>query len=229
MGGRSGESLVSCCGQCRGIEAVFDDSAARRDLRRYRRKGATGSTRQLIDAIAAEGVAGLTFLDIGGGIGQVQHELMACGARGGTSVDASPAYLQTARDEAVRRGYGDRMRYLGGDFVTRANDVEAAEIVTLDRVICCYPDMPALLGAAAPLARRTLGIVFPRNTPFIRAGVAIVNFVQRLRRHPFRGYIHDPDEVEAVLARHGLRRRSLREGFLWRVMVYGRNRQSPAA
>ena len=213
---------MSCCGQCRGIESVFDEAVARRDLRRYRRKGVTGSTRRLITEITADGVAGLTFLDIGGGIGQLQHELMARGARGGTSVDASPAYQQAARSEAVRRGYTDRMRYIGGDFVACADSVEPAGIVTLDRVICCYPDMPALLGAAAPLAGRTLGIVFPRNTRLIRAGVAIVNLVQRLRRHPFRAYIHDPREVEAVLARHGLRRRILHEGFLWRVMVYAR-------
>ncbi len=195
---------------------------AQRQLRQYRRKGPGKVTRRLIEAVAADGVQGRTFLDVGGGVGAIQHELMDRGADGGTSADASPAYLAAARTEAEARGYADRVQYLDGDFVERAAEIEPADVVTLDRVVCCYPDMPAMLGAAAPLARRALGLVFPRGTWFIRAGVALVNLIQRLRRHPFRVFVHDPDEVAAVLERHGLSRRYLRDGFLWRVVVFAR-------
>lgn len=155
-------------------------------------------------------------------MGAVQHDLMELGAAGGTSADASPAYLAAAREEAEVRGYAGRIRYLEGDFVERAGEIDAADLVTLDRVVCCYPDMPALVGAAARLTSRTLGLVIPRGTRFMRWGVAIVNLFQRLRRHPFRVYVHDPGEVEAVLGEHGLRRRYLREGLVWRVAVFGR-------
>lgn len=212
---------MTCC-QCQGIEQMFNDKMARRELRRYRRKGPARATRQLLDAIADTGVAGSTFVDIGGGVGAIQHELMWRGAARGTSADASPAYLAAARSEAETRGYADRMAYVEGDFVREANKVEAADIVTLDRVVCCYPDMPALVGAAARLAGRTLGLIIPRGTRFIRAGVGAVNRLQRLRRHPFRVYVHDPREVEAVLARHGLNRRYLHDGMVWRVLVVGR-------
>ncbi len=201
---------------------MFGPGIARRELRRYLRKGPAGSTRRLIDALAAGGVEGRTFLDIGGGIGAIQCELMARGAKGGTGVDASPAYLQAARAEAVRRGYGDRIRHVGGDFTFLASDLEAADLVTLDRVLCCYPDMPALLAAAAPLSRTALGLVFPRSTWLTRTGVALVNAVQRLRRHPFRVHIHDPQRVEALLAHHGFGQRLLHEGRLWRVELYRR-------
>ena len=144
-------------------------------------------------------------------------------AAGGTSADASPAYLAAARTEAEVRGYADRVTYFGGDFVERAAEIEPADLVTLDRVVCCYPDMPAMLGAAAPLTRRALGLVFPRGTRFIRSGDALVNLIQRLRRHPFRVFVHDPAEIEAVLKRHGLSQRYLRDGFLWRVVVFGRD------
>ena len=215
---------MTCC-QCQGIEDMFGDRMARRQLRHYRRKGPGRATRQLLDAIvgASAGVAGGTFIDIGGGVGAIQHELMARGTARGTSADASPAYLAAARTEAEARGYADRMTYVEGDFVREANKVRAADIVTLDRVVCCYPDMPALLGAAAVRARRTLGLIFPRGTRFMRGGVAVVNFFQRLRRHPFRVYVHDPDEVEAVLARHGLSRSYLRDGMVWRVLVVARD------
>ena len=172
--------------------------------------------------VAADGVEDRTFIDIGGGVGAIQHELMERGAAGGTSADASPAYLAAARAEAEAGGYADRIRYVEGDFVERADDVDAADLVTLDRVVCCYPDMPALVGAAARLARSTLGLVMPRGTWFIRGGVAIVNLFQRLRRHPFRVYVHDPGDVEAVLGEHGLQPRHVREGLVWRVAVFGR-------
>ena len=215
---------MTCC-QCQGIEQLFNDKMARRQLRHYRRKGPAWATRQLLDAFADVGVAGSTFIDIGGGVGAIQHELMRRGAARGTSADASPAYLAAARTEAEVRGYADRMEYVEGDFVREADKVDAADIVTLDRVVCCYPDMPAMLGAAAPLARRTLGLVIPRGTRFIRFGVGLVNLIQRLRRHPFRIFVHEPGEVEAVLERHGLSRHALHEGMIWRVAVFGRTSQ----
>lgn len=201
---------------------MFDEKMARRQLRHYRRMGPGKGTRQLVEAVAADGVEGCTFLDIGGGVGAIQHDLMDRGAAGGTSADASPAYLAAARAEAETRGYADRIRYVEGDFVERAGEVDAADLVTLDRVVCCYPDMPGLVGAAARLTRRTLGLVIPRGTWYMRAGVAIVNLFQRWRRHPFRVYVHDPGEVEAVLAEFGLRRRHMREGVVWRLAVFER-------
>ncbi len=219
---------MTCCAHCRGVEDMFGDRMAGRQLRQYRRKGPPKATRRLIDGIAADGLEGRTFIDVGGGVGAIQHELMGQGAAGGTSAEAAPAYMAVARLEAETRGYADRMNYVEGDFVREANKVEAADFVTLDRVVCCYPDMPAMMSAAGPLARRALGLVMPRTTRLIRGGVAFVNLIQRLRRHPFRIYVHDPDEVEAVLARHGLARRFAQDGLLWRVMVFGRNGQMAA-
>ena len=137
---------MTCC-HCQGVAQMFDEKMARRQLRHYRRKGSAKGTRQLIDAVAEGGVEGRTFIDIGGGIGAIQHDLMERGAMGGTSADASPAYLAAARREAEARGYAGRVRYVDGDFVERAGEIDPADIVTLDRVVCCYPDMPAMLGA----------------------------------------------------------------------------------
>ncbi|MDH5588764.1 MAG: class I SAM-dependent methyltransferase, partial [Gemmatimonadota bacterium] len=160
------------CRQCEGIEAFFDDGVARRELRRYRRKGVGGTTRILLEALrspsAGTGVAGRSFLDIGGGVGAIQHELMAAGATHGTHADASPAYLDAARSEGERRGHADRVRYVLGDFVDVADDIEPADVVTLDRVVCCYPDMPALVDASASRALESYGLVFPRVTPLTR-------------------------------------------------------------
>lgn len=105
----------------------------------------------------------MSLLDIGGGIGVIQHELRAAGVTGITGVDASRAYLAMAREEAERRGYAGDARYVYGDFVALADGIAPADIVTLDRVVCCYPDMAALMDSAAAKAGRFLGLVYPRD------------------------------------------------------------------
>lgn len=212
---------MSCC-QCQGIRALFGEQAARNDLKRYRKKGPLKTTRILLGALRAEGVGGATLLDIGGGVGAVSNGLLDAGVKHATVVDASPAYLQAARSEAERQGHRDRVTYHFGDFVEVAPRVAPADIVTLDRVICCYDDMEALVAASAERAERLYGVVYPRDTWWDRLGVSILNFTCRVRRNPFRVFVHPPEAVERVIRSTGLTRRFRRTTPLWQVIVYGR-------
>lgn len=210
------------CSQCRGIELQFDDGTARRELRRYRRRGPTGTTRRLLDMMSDMGIGGRTFLDIGGGVGSIQHELMRASARGGTHVDASPAYLKASREEARTRGYEEHVTYVEGDFLDVSRDVPTADFVTLDRVICCYPNMRGLVDASAPKARVAYGVVYPRDTWLVRWIFRAINLIQRVRRHPFRAFVHRTAEVEERVARHGLHKRSIRRTPIWQVVLFDR-------
>lgn len=214
---------MGCCGNCAGVEEFFDPRTAARDLRRYRRKGPTRSTRLLVEALRdALPVRGVTLLDVGGGVGAVQHELLEAGAAAAVNVDASPAYQEAAREEAEARGHADRIRFLTGDAVELAERLPESDVVTLDRVVCCYPDMPALVDATASRARRVYGLVLPRERRLVRIGVAAVNLFQRLRRHPFRVHLHGPDAVDRRVRGHGLEPRRTLYTFLWEVRVWER-------
>jgi magnesium-protoporphyrin O-methyltransferase len=210
------------CAQCVGVQRFFDAKVARRELRRYRRRGPAKTTRMLVDALAEEGVAGASFLDIGGGIGAVQHALAAAGAAGGTSVDASQPYLEAARDEAALRGYAERVRYVSGDFLDVQDEVGPADLVALDRVVCCYPDMAGLVEASARRARRAYGLVYPRDRRFVKAAIWTLNLFQRLRRHPFRVFVHATEDVEARVAAQGLSKARHARTFFWQVVVFTR-------
>jgi 2-polyprenyl-3-methyl-5-hydroxy-6-metoxy-1,4-benzoquinol methylase len=211
------------CAQCVGIQQEFGDSRARKELRRYRKKGATGTTRMLIDAVIQHGIEGRSFMDVGGGVGIIQHELMGVGAASGVSPDASPAYLAAARTEATSQGYADRMTYLEGDFVELAPDLPEVDIVTLDRVLCCYHDMPTLVDTSASHARGVYGVVLPRDERrLMRFGIAVLNLIQRLRRRPFRVFAHPRVEVERRLGELGFSRVYHGTSFLWRVLVFTR-------
>lgn len=213
---------MTCCPHCQSADRYFNRRVAEGDLRDYRRHGATGTTKRLLDALKSAGVAGMTLLDIGGGVGVIQHELSAAGVTAITSVDASNAYLALSRQEAERRGYASGARYLYGDFVTLADQIDAADIVTLDRVVCCYPHMEALVNNAAARAKRFLGLVYPRDGWWMRLGVEALNIVPRLRGDPFRSYIHPTAAVESIVAANALRKIVHHNGPIWQVVVFAR-------
>lgn len=212
---------MDCC-QCQGIEGLFNQREAARSLKAYQRKGPSRSTRILLDVLRAAGVEGATLLDIGGGIGAIQLELLNAGVTSATDVDASTAYIAAAREEGARRGYGERVSYHHGNFVDVAPTVEPADIVTLDRVICCYHDMRGLVGASAAKARRLYGLVYPRDMWATRAIFAVGNALLRLRGNPFRIFAHPTPAVEALLREAGLERRFHRYAGFWQVAVYAR-------
>jgi magnesium-protoporphyrin O-methyltransferase len=204
------------------FDRQFDARHAAEHLRAYRQNGPTGLTRALIDGLAAGGVDGRTVLDIGGGVGAVHHELLRSGAATAVNVDASRAYVSVAHEEAERQGHGDRVEYLTGDFVILADRLQAADLVALDRVICCYRNMAELVGRSATLARHRYGVVYPRDTWLGRLGTTFINARFRLLRSPFRTYIHRTTEVEGILAAHGLVKRMQRTTMVWQLEIYER-------
>jgi magnesium-protoporphyrin O-methyltransferase len=201
---------------------VFNDRAATRQLKRYRRKGPSRTTRLLLDHLQAAGVRGLTLLDIGGGVGAIQHRLLDAGASRATGVDASPAYLAVATEEADRRGHAARAEQHLGDFVEKASDLGEADIVTLDRVLCCYPAMEQLVRLSAERARKMYAVVFPRDDWWVRALLAVPNAFMRLTRNPFRVFVHPSMAVERTVLAEGLRRRYRKKTAIWQVVVYER-------
>ena len=221
---------MGCCSsEDSEYDRQFDARHAADQLRDYHRKGPRGLTGALIEALRAGGVDGQTVLDIGGGVGAVHHELLRSGAATAVDVDASRAYVAAAREEAERQGHADRVRYLTGDFVALADDVGPADLVALDRVICCYPDMAVLVGRSAALARRRYALVFPRDSYLGRVGIAFLNVGLWLSRSSFRVYAHRSADVDAIVAANGLVKRLHRTTPIWQLALFERPTDGRAA
>jgi SAM-dependent methyltransferase len=213
---------MSCSSNCCGTADFFGDRIARRNIRKYRRSGPYGTTKRLLAALEQADVPKETLLDVGGGIGMIAHEMLATGTSHAVIVDASPAFLAAARDESERRLTEDRLRLQLGDAVELRDDVPPADVVTLDKVVCCYVDMESLLAIAASRARRLMALVYPRDDWWVRAIVACGNFVLRLQGSAFRSYVHRNAAIEDALLRAGLAPRSLRRGPFWIVAEFER-------
>jgi hypothetical protein len=216
-----GRGYMECC-RVQVLDTEFDRNVVARDLHRYRQRGPAKTTRFLLAALDAEGVAGRTLLDIGGGVGAISHAMLRSGAIRAYAVDASQAYVEAARAEAERQGHADRLTLRHGDFVALAETVPPVDIVTLDRVVCCYPDMPELIGASVDHARRVYGLVYPRDTWWIKVGVGLANCVFRLRRRRFRAYVHASADVDGLVRAQGFALRFRRTTAIWQVVVYAR-------
>ena len=212
---------MDACG-CDGFASIFDEATARRDRDRYHRDGPDRTTRLLLELLTPYRSSGSSVLDIGGGIGIVDLELLRAGAGHATLVDASTAYLAVARDEVRRAGLLDRIDFVEGDFVRRAASIDRADVVTLDRVICCYPDMEALVAESAGRARTAYGIVLPRDRRGARWAIALNNAWYRFRGKAYRGFVHSTARVDEIAAANGLRLRAERRTWIWRVAVYDR-------
>ncbi|WP_136416085.1 methyltransferase domain-containing protein [Herbaspirillum sp. ST 5-3] len=214
---------MSCCSHCVDAESLFTQRIAQRDLLRYRKYGPRFSTRLLLRVIGPPGTHAKTLLDIGGGIGAIPHELLASGLTSAVLVEASVAYLHVAEEEANRRGHRKRLICHHGDFVELASELAPADIVTLDRVICCYPDMETLVDASIAKAKHVYALVYPRERWITKIGAGLVNVFLRLRGGAFRTYIHSSKAVDAVIRRHGFRRSFYERTVLWQVVTYVRS------
>jgi magnesium-protoporphyrin O-methyltransferase len=215
---------MDCCQ--RPLDRVFDDRTARGDLRRFRKKGADKPTAVLIDAVANRSLPPApSLIDVGGGIGAIHHLLLDRGFATATHVDFSNPYLETAESEAVRRGHRDRVQFRYGAFAEIAPTLEMADVVTLDRVVCCDPDYNRLLHAAAGRARRVVAFSYPRERWVIRVMMVFGNLMQRVRGRAFRTFLHSAEAMAAVLERAGLTSVWTGGTWVWKVDVFERAAQ----
>ena len=208
---------MSCCS---AANEFFDDRQARHDLRRFRRRGPLPSAKKLMKALGS--VDNKSILDIGSGVGAITHGALNSGAKKVTAVDASQAYLHALKQEAKRQGHSDRLTTHFGDVTALTEILNACDVATLDRVLCCYENVDALLASVANLVQWRIGVVYPRGTWFSRLGIRLFNIVQVMRRHAFRVFYHPPAHVSAILSSAHFSLVTSDKTLIWQIAVYER-------
>jgi 16S rRNA G966 N2-methylase RsmD len=209
--------MGDCCDP-EGYQATFSDRFARRMARRYRRRGLNRTQKRLIGFLAERGVDGASILEIGGGVGEIQVELLRRGASSVTNLEISTSYEQEARDLLERSGMTGRVDRLFLDIATAPDQVDEADVVVLHRVVCCYPDYQRLLSAAGGHARRLLVYSHPPANPITRLVIGWDNLLRRVRRNDFRAFVHPPEAMVEVARQQGLALRYRHRGLSWDVV-----------
>jgi len=213
----------ACCTFGDTADRQFTREKVAKELQRYRRKGLGATGRLLRDGLAGAGLMHGTLLDVGAGVGALTFELLDRGMTRGTVVEASEAYLAAASEESTRRGRSAVVQFMHGDYVTIGTGVPGATVVTLDRVVCCYPLFEPLLEQAARHAERSVALSYPRDRWFVRAGLWLENTMRRLRGNPFRTFLHAPTAMRQVLERRGFELVSRGQTGTWAADVFVRH------
>jgi magnesium-protoporphyrin O-methyltransferase len=208
--------VAGCCDP-RGCDQFFSPRLARRAARHYRKHGLDKTARKMVEFLQRQGLDGATVLEVGGGVGEIQLELLKRGADRTVNLELSPAYEQEAARLAREAGVQERVQRRIHDIAVDPEDVEPVDVVVLHRVVCCYPDYERLLGAAADHARRLLVFSHPPRNSISRAILAAQNLGFRLKGREFRTFAHPPAAMLAVLERHGLQPTFTHHEIPWQV------------
>lgn len=215
--------MSGCCSTYGDVAgAHFDERIAWRELANYRKKGPGSTTRLLRDLLLETGRIDGVLLDVGSGIGGLTFELLAHGIGRAIAVDASPANLAAATEEAVRRKKVGAIQFVHGDFLAVAPQIPSASVVTLDRVICCYPLYEPLLKESLRHAERYFAYSYPREVWYVRAAITFENAIRRIRGNPFRAFVHPVTRMTQVIQGAGFRLMSRRQTWQWSADVYVR-------
>ncbi len=214
---------MSCCPAAYGT--VFDDREARRNARTYRKKGLDPTARRIVRYLDTQEEMPRTVLEIGGGIGALQVELLRAGASRATNIELSPAYEAIAQDLLAEAGLTDRVQRHLGDFAATPEAFPPADVVIMHRVVCCYPEVARLVSAAASRAQRYLALSYPRNAWWVRVGFAMENLLLfAMRGIGFRIYMHPPHTILATAQSHGFTPTLQHRGWLWEAVILQRER-----
>lgn len=224
---------MPCCPPA-GAEP-FTTGMARRDARRYRRRGLDAVSRRLVRLADP---AGLRLLEIGAGVGALQVEVLRAGAVLATGVELSPAYEPEAAALLAEHDATGRAPRLVADLLAAPGAADAqpdatpaaapatapaaaldADVVLLNRVVCCTERPADLLAVAARHAGSRLAFSFPRDVWWLRAGQHVVNLLARVQRWDWRFRVHRPADLVGAAEAEGLRLERTEHGRIWQVAL----------
>ena len=210
--------------QTNEIAGTFNELAHDRCCK-YKSKGLTASTEVLLHLLTERsGLVGKTVLDLGCGTGFFALETLRQGASSCMGVDLSSAAIHEANEFAKESGLQDRARFEVGNAASIQHPT--ADIVVMDKVLCCYPDADSLLKTASASSRELLSFVVPRNEglmkPMMRVGIGMINLVERVRKTGFRLYLHPLRSLDRLLVDNGFQRSSKAKSRFWLVFLYKR-------
>jgi magnesium-protoporphyrin O-methyltransferase len=195
---------------------------AHRAAERYRRRGLDKTARRLITLLEQEGIKEASVLEIGGGVGEIQIELLKLGAARTLNLELSAGYESEAMQLLREAGVDERADRRIHDIAADPDGIELADVVVLNRVVCCYPDYERLLGAAADHAKRLLVFTHPPRNAISRLLIGLQNLTFKLRGKEFRVFVHAPGAMFGVVEERGLHLAHVHRPVVWQVAGFVR-------
>src|SRR5690606_27453695 len=147
------------------------------------------------------------------------------GASSGEVIELVDSYAPWAARLAEQLRLTGRTKFRVHDVLANPNEVEPADVVVMNRVVCCSADGLSLAAFAARLTRGALLMSFPRSNPVTRAFAVMQRLVYRLLGRKYRAFVWPEDELVAAGEREGLAPVAADGDWLWRYVVLVRQQR----
>ena len=211
--------MSCCCPHSKSGGRIFS-FFARSYRRRFTKNGFEPSQVQLVAGLEQAGFANATLLEVGSGVGYLHQVLLERGAKSAVGIDLAPDMLKEAQQWANEKGLADRVQYIQGDFIELLDQVEAADITILDKVVCCYPHAELLVTSSTAKTSRVYALTYPRKRWFIKLAIEIMAIGLKLIRSDFRAFVHNPDDIERWIIEAGFKKSYQAQTFIWLTQIY---------
>ena len=210
---------MSCC-QNNLYNNNFDKERAMKELEDYRIDGPKKNSLPLINFLNQLDLKDASVLDIGSGVGAVIFELFDQGICHATYNDFSKPYSDAFQEEAKKREIVGQVDFYLGDFLETYQEIQNADLVSLDKAICCYKDYRGLISHSIKKAKKWYAFTLPRDIWWVRIAYFLKQKIRWLKRNPFRSYVHPINKIEAIISEHGFKKIHNEFNGEWQTVVF---------
>jgi 2-polyprenyl-3-methyl-5-hydroxy-6-metoxy-1,4-benzoquinol methylase len=200
----------------------FFTKNARRYIKQFQKKGLAKEQQYLVEGMLQSSIKGKTVLEIGCGVGGVHLTLLKQGASFATGIEISEGMIEAAKQFAKELGYESNTRYVLGDFVQTHGSIQRADITVLDKVVCCYENLDALLSKSLNHTTQIYALSYPKPSAIVKMSFQILIFLAAVLKWSFRPYWHDWDRMISTIEHSGFYEQYQRTTLMWSVRIYKR-------
>jgi magnesium-protoporphyrin O-methyltransferase len=213
------------CGEIEKAIADEFNASACEFICRYKKDGLSKSSRIMMNWLIEHGLGGRNLLDLGCGAGTFSVEALKNGASTCVGIDLAPEMIMAADSLAAEMGLSTRAKFHLGN--AASEELPPAEVVVMDKVICCYPELDSLLKNASSSSREIVCCVVPRDQGLwkwpLRLAARTGNLIYRLRRRKLNWfYIHSLKAIDGFLREAGFAREKTAPSRMWLALLYKR-------
>ena len=206
---------------CCGADKLFDKKTAKKQYKSYLKNGPSRVTKKLIGQLEKTNT-GSSLLDVGGGIGAIQWWFLNHGGKQTYGIDASSGYTELVMEHAEKNNLKESAHFILGDFISKSKELPQVNHITLDKVICCYPNFETILNLACTTSLNTVSLSYPMDGFISDIFRSFGVLYMKMTGNPFKPYVHRVASVRALFIENGFELKARELSFPWHIETYAK-------
>jgi Methyltransferase domain len=214
---------MPCC-QNQIYNDTFDGKLAQEEIADYRSKGPKKNSLPLINLLKKLNLNEVSLLDIGSGVGAVIFELFDNGISQAVYSDYSASYHAAFQEEVKNRSLEKQTQSFVGDFLETHQNIKKVDLVSLDKVICCYENYEDLVNLSVQKAAKWYAYSIPRDVWWVRLAYFITGKIRILKGISFKSYVHPANEIEKIIVKNDFKKIHNVQNLEWQTVIFEREK-----